>query len=96
MGVYIVLAGLFALLAVLIAAGWGDWLIAGYNTASKEERSHYYRGRLRVVMSSTCAAVAILIAVDGLCNINDITITFTIISIVVLALILANTWTRRR
>ena len=46
MGVYIVLAGMFALLAVLIAAGWGDWLIAGYNTASKEERSHYYRGRL--------------------------------------------------
>lgn len=92
----LVLAAIFALLAVLIAVGWGDWLIAGYNTASKEERSHYYRGRLRVVMSSVCAAVAILIAVDGLCGINEIAITFTIIAVVVLALILANTWAKRR
>lgn len=93
---YLVLAGIFALLAVLIAVGWGDWLIAGYNTASKEERSHYYRGRLRAVMSSVCAAVAILIAVDGLFGINEIAITFTIIAVVALALVLANTWAKRR
>ena len=32
---------LFAALSVLFLSGRGSWLIAGYNTASKEEKAKY-------------------------------------------------------
>ena len=35
------------IMGIIILIGKGDNLIAGYNTASKEERSQYYIKRLR-------------------------------------------------
>lgn len=34
-------AALFAVLSILLLSGKGSWLIAGYNTASPEEKAKY-------------------------------------------------------
>ena len=41
-------------MALLIYIGKGDWLIAGYNTATKEEKAKYDIGKLRVVLYIAC------------------------------------------
>ena len=47
---------LFIPLTLLILSGRGDNLIAGYNTASKEEREQYHIKRLRWVIAGTMLA----------------------------------------
>jgi hypothetical protein len=39
--IYLAMTGLFVLLGVVFAAGKGTGLIAGYNTASAEEKANY-------------------------------------------------------
>ena len=48
--VHIIIAALLAILGIVILAGKGDNLIAGYNTASKEEKEKVNIKRLRLVM----------------------------------------------
>ena len=50
----------------LIARGEGDSLIAGYNTAKKEEREHYNIGRLRRLSSMVMYGVAALLPLFGI------------------------------
>ena len=38
MATQIILAIILVVMAIVILAGKGDWMIAGYNTASKEEK----------------------------------------------------------
>ena len=45
--VLIILATIMLIMGIIILIGKGDNLIAGYNTASKEERSQYNVKRLR-------------------------------------------------
>ena len=45
--VLIILAAIMLIMGIIILIGKGDNLIAGYNTASKEERSQYNIKRLR-------------------------------------------------
>ena len=49
--VCIVFAIMFLVLAVIFLMGKGDMLIAGYNTASEEERKTIDIKRLRIVMA---------------------------------------------
>lgn len=48
--VLIIVAAMLAIMGVVILAGKGDNLIAGYNTASKEEREKYDVKRLRALL----------------------------------------------
>ena len=36
--------------SILLFIGKGDFLIAGYNTASKEEKEQYHTKRIRIVL----------------------------------------------
>lgn len=45
------LAIVFFIIGIVILIGKGDWLIAGYNTASEEERKKVNIVRLRIVMA---------------------------------------------
>lgn len=68
MTVYTFIA-LFVVLGVVILAGKGDFLIAGYNTASKEERDKVNIKRLRLliaVLLFLCGALKPLLALDEL------------------------------
>ena len=48
---------LFIALAVVILAGKGDWLIAGYNTASQQEKQQVNIKRLRLARGLTVRQV---------------------------------------
>ena len=48
------LAIVFFIIGIVILIGKGDWLIAGYNTASEEERKKVNIVRLRIVKAIIC------------------------------------------
>ena len=50
MVIHIIIAALLAIFGIVILAGKGDNLIAGYNTASKEEKEKVNIKRLRLVI----------------------------------------------
>ena len=55
------LAIVFFIIGILILIGKGDWLIAGYNTASEEERKKVNIVRLRIVMAIICWLSAVFV-----------------------------------
>ena len=92
-----ILAAIFVFLAVLLLLGKGDMLIAGYNTASPEEREQYDIRRLRLLV----ALVLIVSAVGMVLMVlwpEEFAIAFTFIVIFSCALtvILANTWAKKK
>ncbi len=54
---------LIAVMSALMLSGHGDKLIAGYNTASQEEREKYDRRKLGRVIGLGLAAIAVLVLV---------------------------------
>ena len=50
---------IIALLGVVILVGKGDWLIAGYNTASKEKKEKINVKRLRWLVAIVCWLAAV-------------------------------------
>ena len=52
--IIVCLAIVFFIIGIVILIGKGDWLIAGYNTASEEERKKVNIVRLRIVMAIIC------------------------------------------
>ena len=56
--IYLAMTGLFVLLGVVCAAGKGTGLIAGYNTASAEEKANYDKKKLCKAMSRLMFALA--------------------------------------
>lgn len=65
-GVVWVVAALFAVLSVLLISGRGSSLIAGYNTASKEEKEKYDEKKLCKVVGYGMAVITILLLVIAL------------------------------
>ncbi|MBP5513578.1 MAG: DUF3784 domain-containing protein [Bacteroidaceae bacterium] len=95
----IIFAILFVILAVVFLFGKGDMLIAGYNTASEEDRQKVNIRRLRLLMAiiSLLAAVycivPIFIAADSRFRSWA---SYVFIAFIVIMLILANTWAKRK
>lgn len=92
-----ILAAIFVFLAVLLLLGKGDMLIAGYNTASPEEREQYDIRRLRLLV----ALVLIIVSVGMVLMVLwpeefAIAFTFIVIFICLLTVILANTWAQKK
>lgn len=57
---------LILIFTIILLSGRGAWLIAGYNTASKEEKAKYDEKKLCRVTGIGMAVIAILILVMGL------------------------------
>lgn len=59
-----ILAGIFLILSLLLLSGHGAWLIAGYNTASEEEKKQFDEKKLcktmGVMLLITTAAIILL------------------------------------
>ena len=93
--VKIILAVVCAVLATILYSGKGDKLIAGYNTASKEEREEINITRLRIVMGTSMLATA---AASFLLS-EDITSSLcycgAIFVICIITVIMANTWAKK-
>ena len=94
-----ILAALFIVLAVILLMGKGDMLIAGYNTASEEERQKVNIHRLRILMaiiSVLTAGFCCLLPFIGKEKENVLGATFGFIVVTFIFIILANTWAKKK
>lgn len=89
----------FIVLAFVILTGKGDMFIAGYNTASEEERKKVNIHRLRIVMAiiSVIAAVfCVFLAFYGEDQVKSMTAAFFFIVITIGFVIFANIWAKKK
>ena len=97
--VSIVFAVMFLVLAVIFLMGKGDMLIAGYNTASEEERKTIDIKRLRIVMAVLMVVTAVLCAILPLLG-NDknsiLAAAAIFVAITIVGVIIANTWAKKK
>lgn len=97
MVICIAVAFLLVTLGSVIGAGKGDWLIAGYNTASREEKEKININRLRKVVVIVLDVVAFAMLMFCVLPEEIAVIAFSIVVIIVVAvgLIVANTWAKK-
>jgi uncharacterized protein YacL len=96
--VLVIVGAILAIMGVTILIGKGDNLIAGYNTASKEEREQYNIKRLRGLIGGLLIVLAPMTIL--LIGAETITATFSFIILTLLlciiVVILANTWAKKK
>lgn len=95
----IIIAIIFIVLAIVFLMGKGDMLIAGYNTASEEEREKVNIHRLRILMAVICVITAGFCSLLAFIGENKdqagvAAVVFIIITFVFI--ILANTWAKNK
>ena len=92
----ILLASLLLILALVMLVGKGDWLIAGYNTASPKEREKYNIKRLRIVLSVLMVVTALFVLSMLYTPPYLIGLTAQLLVIAcIVGVILANTWAKK-
>lgn len=97
--VFLPIALMMVVLAFVILKGKGDGLIAGYNTASKEEQEKYNIKRLRIVVAAMILFVPAMIMVAACFDdITGITLDFLPVLLigVVVGIILVFTWCKKK
>ena len=95
----IVFSILFIVLAIILLMGKGDKLIAGYNTASEEERKKVDIKRLRIVMAILMVITAVFCAILPLIGNNktsQLTAAGIFIAITLVGVIVANAWAKKK
>ncbi len=96
--VLIIVAATLLIMGIIILIGKGDNLIAGYNTASKEEKEQYNIKRLRGLIGGILVVLApmmlLLLGKESLAaTLSFVVLTFVLCIVMVL---LANTWAKKR
>ena len=93
-----IIAAILVVIGVIILAGKGDMLIAGYNTASEEEKEKVNIKRLRLLIGGLLVIIAPLFFIPN--EENEVSTGLTIAGIVVvltiIVLVLANTWAMKK
>ena len=95
--VQIIIASFLAVLGIIVLAGKGDMLIAGYNTASKEEKAKVNIKRLRLLIGGLLLVLAPLCFILNDENSTSFGLIFTgiVIMLSLIIVVLANTWAKR-
>lgn len=101
MSTSIIIASLLLVMGIVILTGKGDMLIAGYNTASKEEKAKVNIKRLRLLVGGLLIFIAIpLCFLPALDDDNILTYGPVFIAVVMVLtpvfLVLANTWAKKK
>ena len=94
----IIIAIILAIMGIIVLAGKGDMLIAGYNTASKEEKAKVNIKRLRLLIGG------LLFVLTPLCFIlneesstsSGLIFTGIVVILTVIIVVLANTWAKKK
>ena len=97
--IIIALVVILIIMAIIIILGKGDFLIAGYNTASKEEKEKYNIKRLRFLISAillVSAVYAVLMIPFGQDVVWALTMTAVLVVLALAVVILANTWAKKK
>lgn len=94
----IIVAAVLVIFGLLILIGKGDNLIAGYNTASEEERAQYNVMRLRGLIGGLLVALGPMMLLLHDENSMAGTWAFIFLSTVlcIIVLVLANTWAKKK
>lgn len=96
--ILIIVAAILVIMGIIILIGKGDNLIAGYNTASEEEKAQYNIKRLRGLIGGLLLALApMMLLLNGE---NTMTATWSFCALVfvlcIVVVILANTWAKKK
>lgn len=99
MGIEAILIGLFLLLGILLSMGKGSFLIAGFNTMTKEEKEKYDKLALCKFMGKMMFALAFSLVFSFFSHAFDIKFLFYIgiilfIAFIIYMLIYLNTGNR--
>jgi len=95
----IIFAIAFIVLAVIFLMGKGDKLIAGYNTASEEEKRKVDIHRLRILMAIISVITAGYVSIQPIIGNNpqgQMGAFFVFFVITMIFIILANTWAKKK
>jgi hypothetical protein len=96
--VLIIVAAILLIMGIVILIGKGDNLIAGYNTASKEEKSQYNIKRLRGLIGGLLIILAPMMVL--LLGEESMTAAWSFVAytfvLTIVVLILANTWAKNK
>ncbi len=93
-----IIIGVLFVLGVIILSGKGDMLIAGYNTASEEEKKKVNIKRLRLLIGGLLIIIAPLSFILNIkCSVSSEQLFAGIIVILTLiVIILSNTWAMKK
>lgn len=94
-----VLAIVFLVFAVIFLMGKGDKFIAGYNTASEEEKKKVNIKRLRILMAILSVITASFVSVLPIIGDNtqgQVGAMFVFVVVTLIFIILANTWAKKK
>ena len=96
--VLIFLAAVLLVMGIVILIGKGDNLIAGYNTASQEERSKYNIKRLRGLIGGLLVALApmLFLVEAGPAPESVLAFSSLVVFLSIIIVILANTWAKKK
>lgn len=96
--VQIIIASLLVVLGIIVLAGKGDMLIAGYNTASREEKEKVNIKRLRLLIGGLLVVMAPMCFILGVNNNVNSGLIFTgiVVVLTIIVLVLANTWAMKK
>lgn len=96
--ILIIIAAIMAIMGIIVLIGKGDNLIAGYNTASKEEREQYHIKRLRGLIGGLLVVMAPMIVL--MLKEETFTATWSFVGLTfiltIIVVVLANTWAKKK
>lgn len=94
----IIIALFFVVLGIIVLAGKGDMLIAGYNTVPKEEKEKVNIKRLRLLIGGLLVVIASLCFIlDDNDNVSSgLIFTGIVVVLTIFVIILANTWAMKK
>lgn len=89
-------AAVIVALGVVVGIGKGDFLIAGYNTSSKERRKRINIERLRLLVMVLSLAIGATLFISSFSSHCEVIVTSVVLVLTVVYLVLANTWAKRK
>ncbi len=93
----LILALIPLIMSIIIALGKGDDLIAGYNTASKEEKEEVNIKRLRLATAVMLLLSSIFVALLPFASqMQQYELIAALVFLVVVFIIIANTWCKKK
>ena len=93
----LIIASVTLIMSIVIAIGKGDGLIAGYNTASKEEKAKVNIKRLRLLTSILLLLVSVFVIVlPNMTQKQQYIMIAGYIIVTFIFLFLANTWCKKK
>jgi len=91
----IIVTVVVVVMAAAILMGRGDWMISGYNTASKEDKAKYNLPRLRLLTGVSALVIILFVWVSNLLCINDLIKASVLIVFAIIIVVLQYTWARK-